>query len=76
MTAEQYLKQRLGAGLPDDELRWWVVSLWCEVLKDAASYDPSFDGAEDLLDLSLVRWRRYTDRVEAARRVPRGFASL
>jgi hypothetical protein len=65
VTAEQYLRQRLGSGLADDQLQGWVVRLWCEALKDAACYDPAYQGSEDLLDLSRIRWRRYADRVLA-----------
>lgn len=73
MTAEQYLRQRLGDGIPADELERWVVSLWCEVLSGAASYDPAFDGTENLLDLSSTDWRGYADRVIAAGPLPPGF---
>lgn len=66
MTAEEYLRQRLGASVPDEELQWWLVRLWCEALRDAACYDPAYRGSEDLLDLPRIRWRRYADSIRTS----------
>lgn len=65
MTAEEFLAQCLGTQVPDETLDWWVTELWCEAVQDANSYDPTWDGTEDLLDRPPARWRAYMDRIGA-----------
>jgi len=65
VTAEEFLAQWLGAQCPDDEVRWWTLELWCQAIQGADSYDPDWEGTEDLLDLPLACWQAYLDRISA-----------
>lgn len=63
MTAEEFLAQRLGTQVSDETASWWAVELWCQALLDARSYDPDWEGTEELLDRPRAAWRVYMDRI-------------